>query len=449
MDRPSSSIADRYRLQLSEPWTAWFDSDLHTLEAAGAFQSTLPADRLVLERPAEIWPGFMLPDTLPVIGNEYGDWICARVCPDGRFGELLHWYHGGGDWVPLGSRLAEALLHDVVDQFRPAGAQMLRGATETLQPQHHQRVLDAFANPPFSDWLARGLADANDARDSVRRILLQIHRALAAGDYSVALGLLHEQGWSADAVACDLIETALQHPLTAIANPEIAKFLGVNWTPDYARWLFDVQSVPADTRQQILDLANTAHDDWPRQSWEEANRWAQAVLDRRQDLGWAFHVVGWNQLRSGQPAAAADTFFRGRWASAFSDQSVRLRTQWIEPRHGKLAIAQLAALADHLTDEQRQDKYLQRVWQAPDKLLLNAVQEYWTDLGRRYFARGEYGEAYNCFYRAGWDLGVQRLAAYQPILEMLVEAATRAGWPARAAVAHTHLTCLLGRYVSP
>ena len=131
MSRPSDKLAKRYSLRLSETWREWFDQDLHTLSLPGAMRNAVPVEDLLLETPPQIWAGFMLPDTLPILGNEYGDWICVRIGPDAELKELLYWYHGGGDWIPVGSTLAEVVLHDVVDQFRRVRKQMIRGASES------------------------------------------------------------------------------------------------------------------------------------------------------------------------------------------------------------------------------------------------------------------------------------------------------------------------------
>jgi hypothetical protein len=199
-------------------------------------------------------------------------------------------------------------------------------------------------------------------------------------------------------------------------------------------------------REQIKQLAGLSCKDWPQQHWSRAVDLANQTLARRQDLGWAFDVQGWYRQRSGDAAGAASAYFAGRQTSAFSDQAVRMRTHWIEDRYGKFSIAQLGSLNQHLPSEQQQDAYLQTIWQAPEKLRLTLVQEFWLSEGRQHMDNAAYGQAYDCFYRAGWDMGVQRLSEYQRILEWLVESAQAAGWHARAAVAKTHLACLLRRY---
>ncbi len=104
----------------------------------------------------------MLPDTLPLIGNEYGDWLCVRVDEDNRFGELVHWYHGGGDWIPVGKSIAEAVLHDIVDQFRPRKGQVLRGSSRkhcSRAPQPSHSTDKRRAPPELDAELLTGISE--------------------------------------------------------------------------------------------------------------------------------------------------------------------------------------------------------------------------------------------------------------------------------------------------
>lgn len=458
MPQLSKKLAERFRLNLTPEWQNWFDHDFELLRPAGVFQTAISADQLCAECPAEIWPGFMLPDTLPVIGNEYGDWICVRIEADGRLGELLHWYHGGGDWVPVGASLAEAILHDVVDQFRPVGYQVLRGASETLAAHHVDQVAERFSQTKLRDWLAVGLASDGNSKNHVGQILLQIEAALRRGDYATALRSMYDAGWSLDAVACDLIEECLQRPVTPLANPAAAKSLGMNWTPDYVRWLFDAELVPTELRSQLAGLVDLTVDNWPAQDWGLATALAEGVLQRRQDLGWAFNIMGWSKQRTGDLQGAASVYFRGMFASAFSDQSVRMRTHWTDSSYGKFAMAQLFQIGEQsqlppsasanldVSEAKQRHQYLTMIVEAPEKLLLNQVREFWCEAGKRQLQDQAPAGAFDCFYRAGWDLGLQRLSEYQSILEMMVHSAQSAGWDARAQVAQTHLNCLRSRF---
>ncbi len=446
VNQPSQQLAAHYQLRLSRAWQEWFDTEMHGTTLPGSFRTALTAQSLTADCPGEIWPGFMLPDTLPILGNEYGDWICARITENNELGELVHWYHGGGDWIPVGDRLAEAVLHDAVDQFRPLRSQMLRGAAETLEPKQRSRVLAALAEVPFVSWLERHLITTPAQTDSVADTLTNIVSALSVGDYPSALTSLRDNRWSPDAVACDLIEEVLQRGPAELANPAIAQQLEMNWTPDYVRWLFDVATIPEEYQGRLGALAGISEESWPVQQWTQANDIAQEVLLRRSDLGWAFNIAGWHRQRVGDFAEASRVYFQGRYASAFSDQSVRLRTHWSDARYGKFSIAQLGLLAKHLSGSELDDIYLATIWQAPEKLRLTMVQELWMNEGRKLLAGDAPDQAYDCFYRAGWDLGVQRLSEYQRILELMIQSAQAAGWTARLSVAKTHLACLLSRH---
>ncbi len=446
MGQPSQHFATHYQLQLERVWQTWFDTDGVDLTLPGSFRAALQVDGLTSESPTEIWPGFMLPDTLPVLGNEYGDWICVRVTADNRLGELIHWYHGGGDWIPVGTNLAEAILHDTVDQFRPLRNQMLRGAAETLEPMQQGRALLALEEPRLIDWLVRNLTSVVGDVGSVSQSIQAICSALKQNDYVSGLAMLREQHWASDAVACDLIEQTLQSGLTQLANPKIAKHLEMNWTPDYVRWLFDVADVPVEERTKMAALLGFALEDWPVQNWKIAGDLAREVLQRRGDLGWAFNIAGWAQQRAGNQIEAASIYFQGRHASAFSDQAVRLRTHWCESRFGKFTVTQLESLYELLAKADQADSYLATVWQTPEKLRLNLIQEFWLQEGRKHLAADNPERAYENFYRAGWDFGVQRLSEYSRILELLVQSASAAGWTGRATVAQTHLACLRSRH---
>lgn len=450
MSQPAQLLAARYQLRLGQAWQAWFDEEAGQIRLPGGFRAALSADRLTCDAPAEIWPGFMLPDTLPLITNDYGDWICVRVGSDDHLGELLHWYHGGGDWIPLGTCLAEMVVHDAVDQLRPIGRQMLRGAPESLGPKNSSQALESFEDEHLRRWLVTRLyesshGDALQTTAAIETALNAIRHCLAEGDYAGCLHRLQQTGWARDAVACDLIQWSIQQPLGPLAESTISRQLAVAWTPDYVRWLFDAQLVPHEHRQQILQLAAVSLDAWPEQDWETAERVAREVLQRRHDLGWAANIAGWCRQRAGDVAEAISFYFTGRLASAFSDQAVRMRTHWSDGRFGKFTVAQLWNLKEFWSDEQHQDEYLHVIGGASAKLTTRAVREYWLQSAHEHLSHDEPAEAYSKFFRAGWDLGVEQITEYVPILDGLFRCAQAAGWAARAAVAHTHLQCLKQR----
>jgi hypothetical protein len=451
MSQASQQIVARYHLRLSDAWRQWFDQDVTRVRLPGGFRTPLTAEQLVSQAPSQIWAGFMLPDTLPLVGNQYGDWICVRVESDGSLGEILHWYHGGGDWIPLGSDMAEVVVHDVVDHFRPVAGQMLRGAPESIDPQQRAGILAAFAEPSLRSWLSERLSarmqDQPSAMPKVTQALTAIEEAVRQGEYVSALQHMVDMGWAKDAVACDRIQHALQHVLRQanvnLADPEIARSLDMKWVPDYVRWLFDLSQVPPDARSRIADLTGAQTELWQQQDWTLAGELACEVLSRRRDLGWAINVAGWSRQRTGDAAGAAEIYFQGRHASAFSDQAVRMRTHWTDARYGKFTIAQLSQQLDLLTPAQQSDGYLRAIGTSTARLTIKQVQGFWLKESRQQFEQRAFGQAYEHMYRAGWDVGVDNLGDYQTILEELVTSARSAGWEARQAVAQTHLNCLL------
>ena len=110
--RWSTEIEQRYSLRLPDDVRAWLDEQVWRVAGGAEFRRAQTPEQLLDPLPGSIWAGFMLPDTLPIIGNDYGDWLCLRVAADGTISELVHWSHCGGDWIPYGTNLAEGLLYD-------------------------------------------------------------------------------------------------------------------------------------------------------------------------------------------------------------------------------------------------------------------------------------------------------------------------------------------------
>jgi hypothetical protein len=396
MRLPSQIISDRFSIQLNPSWQHWFDVAADQLILPGCFRFTVDVHGLCGAKPTQIWPGFMLPDTLPLLGNGYGDWICVRVDQQNGLGELIHWYHGGGDWIPVGGELVDAIVHDWVDLSRPVRKHMLRGAIESHRPNQTGGELSAS----LSAWLRPALAERPDAKSFEIERLLSL---LKSGGYTEALELLVKNGIAVEAAICDLVEYTIQRAVPSEQG-------SLNMLPEE-------------------DSAKIAH-------------WCSLVIDRRNDLGWAYSLLGWCQNMDRQKELAGKTFFAGRHASAFSDQSVRLRLHRFEKRHGKFSMAQLISLKSCLADELLQDEYLKIFLSSRDGNLVPLVQDYWLRLAKQSLELGQNEKAYNYAYNAGWDLGAASMAAYRKILETLHSAALAAGWQARAAVAKAHLDCI-------
>lgn len=436
MPSPSESLQEHFSLELSPDWIDWFDHSLNSVRPPGAMREVVAADHLVASTPSQIWPGFMLPDTLPIIGNSYGDWLCARIDENNGFGELIYWYHGGGDWIPVGKNLSEALLHDAIDHFRPIRKQAVRGATE-LEKTGDAALLSRLGEPQFQNWLEQSLPQL--PHKNALTFLNALPGQLEDGGYSDAITRMYEFRWAFEAIACDLIEDALQTPLTQIANAAFAEKHGYSWYPEYVAWMFDLGTIPEEV---IDDLRNSSAAAWPTQKWEKASAIANQVLQSRNDLGWAFTISGWQHEREGNAEKAASTYFAGRFASSFADQSVRLSCHSLSERMGKFSVERLALLLDKGQVPKSDDAYLHLFLDDSKQSVLARLHQYWWDQGSEHMENGNFSTAYYCFMKSGWDMGVSRLSDYSIILNALSDAALKAGWPARAAVARKHLECL-------
>lgn len=430
----SEQLAQRYSLQLTDDWSAWFDDWAQRDLLAGQYHSPIDVADLLEPAPLDLWPGFMLPDMLPIVSNDYGDWWCIRVGRDGEITEVVQWLHGGGDWLPVGVTIAQAALWDYLQRWR--------GPAIGAQPASHEYPLRSQPAPTavgarceLENWLAGALA--TDAED-LRRLLDIAER----GEYRPALEYMLSREWSASAVACELTQVALQGSLAILADNKLAKLCGINWTPEYTSWLFDTSQIPGDAQTLLSELNPAVRF---QQDWRSAAMWAERTRVQRPDLSWAGDIAGWAAERGGAPEAAVDRYFANRHASAFTDQSVRLRSHWFPERYGKFSVAQLARLQDQLSPEQKSDAYLQLLWHEPAQRTRAAIRDYWLGEGEQAMHREEYPKAYTFFINAGWDLGAERLSDYVEILERLFACAERAGWTARAQVALTHAECLRRR----
>lgn len=430
----SEQLAQRYALQLSPAWQAWLDQDAHRGLLAGQFRAPIDIVDLVEKAPPDLWPGFMLPDTLPLVSNDYGDWWCVRVGPSNEITEVVQWLHGGGDWLPVGRSIAEAALWDTIHRWHDQ-AVLTQPAAHEYPVRSQPAQLDQARLGELESWLSASLG----AGEQELRPLLS---ASERGQYRRALETLLEHDWSASAAACELIEVALQGSLALLAEPKLAKRCGINWTPEYISWLFDTHQISDQARQLLRELSPDIQFD---QDWNAAGHWAEQTRRRRSDLSWAGDIAGWSAERSGDLTAAVERYFANRHASAFSDQSVRLRSHWFPERYGKFCSAQLARLREFMSPEQQSDLYLQILWHEPPQRTRAAVREYWLELAGGAMARHDYAQAYDFYTGAGWDLGAERLSDYVEILDGLALAAERAGWAARALVAATHGECLRSR----
>lgn len=417
-------LEQRYALRIDQPLADWFDGEAWQQIGNNEFNQTISPQILLADTPDVIWPGLMLPDTLPLLGNRDGDWLCLRVGPDDAVSEIIHWYHGGGDWIPWGKTLAEAIAFDAIRHSLPGRHQ---GHSVPAEPRRR-----GDSNGALARWAARWLPAEVGAvirRDS---------------DRPVAAVLL-EHRVAEIALRCEMVLAALDSDLRRALSPEIAAELGVEWEPRAVSWLFDTSRIDADLRSALRQKVGPQVD-WG-QDWLSAAEQATAVCDQRNDLGWAFDVAGWAAEREGDVAGAVRLYRKGVKSLAFADQSIRFRTHWFPQRMGKFStwrLHELEAVSDTPTDPV--DRYLAAIRQADARTLRSQALGYWRSVAERAAASARWADAYDAHYRSGWDLGLDDMREYRQRLAGLVEAAERAGQRARAAVARAHLDTFASRF---
>ena len=418
----SEKLATHYGLRLPEDLRAWLDDEIWRLAGGAEFSQPQSPDQLI-DPDGSIWGGFMLPDTLPIVGNDYGDWLCLRIAADGHVREVLHWNHGGGDWIPYGRSLAEALIYDAASRI------LYDRKPEFTSPE-----------PPTEEVfrLAQWAVDyATPGRSGVQ----PFWRSPPRGEEILSQLLTNHV--AEDVARRDQCLAALTNRLRRDGSPRLASSLGVPWEPDFVRWQFDSQLLPAAMHAPLTRHFGEPIDAIIAQDWNAAERAALYVARSRQDLGWALEIAGWAAERRGDLSAAIGLYELGARAPIFSDDAVRFRSQWFPPGFGKFAAFRLAELCQHLPPALQRDDYLQLFLADDADTLRQRVRDYWYAQAERAQRQGDAETAYHALYQAGWDCGLPTLDEYGPLLERLADAAKQLGSQPLARLAHAHRQSLL------
>jgi hypothetical protein len=414
----SKQIERHYRFQLPPDLVSWFDDGIWRNPGQSEFRYPLAPEQFIEPPEGTIWAGFMLPDTLPLVGNQYGDWLCMRIAPEGRVAEILCWNHGGGDWIPYGQSLPEALLYDAYAAYQRGEAS--HGERLTIGDRTCNTIQWAC------DWIARTALKLS--RPLNEQLLAQPtarDRLLGAGVAEIV-------------IRRDRILESLDSPLKSCSDPEIAQHMDVVWDPEFIRWIFDTDLVPLAARGDLSRLFDLPLDSLLSQDWASAEREAHAVIRLRQDLGWPFDIAGWAAERRGEIRQAIGLYAQGVQTSLFADECVRFRTHWFPEGLGKFAAARLDHWRSQLPSALRDNRYLHLFWENDPESLRTRLRLYWLEQARQHFQSSQYMHAFHCYYRAGWDYGSSDLDTYAEILDGIDASATASGSTALANVVRTH-----------
>ncbi len=426
-------FAGQYGVRLDATLTQWLDDELWKQQGTGGFRPAAEPADLLRTCPPPIWPGLMPPDALPILGNEYGDWLCLRVGSDNQVREIIHWYHGGGDWIPWGRTLPEALAFQMIRDHLPGrhyrhadpAERIRRSQPSDLHYQWAQQHLPAAT----TEIIATLISD-----QTAQSVLPLLEQLIATGVATVSL-------------RAEAILRSLDTPLRQLTRT-MAATLGIDWENEAIGWRFDADLVPRKHRAALAALLQVDETELGGQNWELAGQHAAEVASGRHDLGWAPLTLGWIAEKQNDLSQAVRNYSQAMLASVFADQSVRFRTHGNE--EDKFSTRRLAALLDQHSDQTLplNADYWQ-VWSSSSSSERPAaIADYWMHRAQNASDQGNWSAAYDALVQSGWDLGLTSIRQYGPLLKQISHAAQQAGQTARAAVAAAHLRCFEQRFPS-
>ena len=423
MNRWSSRIAERYQCRLSPSLADWFDREIWKLTGSGEYREPIAPESLLVPAPDVIWPGLMCCDLLPLIGNAAGDWLCVRVDQDNVLSEVVQWYHGGGDWIPWGKDLPQAIIFDAAIERIPGAARRHAVPAENPRPvaDPAQRRLD-----PLLQWARSHRPDAVAAIFDH-----QLH------GHEIAEAMLEFQ-LAEVAVRCELVVALLTHWPRGILSALFRDDASLD-RADLVKWSFDLDQMPEPIRQRLREQTGVA----ASQDWEAAAVHADRVSEIAPELAWAWEILGYAAERRGDLASAISAYQRASTCSVFTDQSIRLDTHWMAHASAKFSVARLRQLCP---DQVATSSYFQILLQPDGSQRRQQATTYWTKQAWQMAEQNDHQQAHRCHMAAAWDLGAEGISSYASVLDRISESALRAGQSGRAEVARTHRLCLRDRY---
>jgi hypothetical protein len=401
----------------------WFDGEWWKHHGVGEYRDPVSPLDLLAAAPEVIWPGLMGCDLLPLIGNASGDWLCGQVDQNNQLSRVVQWYHGGGDWIPWGNELSEAILFDTAVG---STSQPLRRHSLPAEPVRVERDRADYNDDPLLQWALSHLPG-----DGAKFL----QKRLQGEELSDAM---LEMKLAEIAVRCERVISLLAHWPRAVLLAEIDE----NDPVDRARvtqWSFDSALIPPSIRTKLGQRIGTI----PNQDWQGAAAEARIVSQLAPELAWPWEIVGYEAERRGDLEQAFAAYRHAANCSVFTDQSVRLDTHWLSSDSAKFSVARLRL---HRPDEINRSPYYELLCRPDAGRRRRSVTEYWTRCGMEHAGRQNFHRAHECFVAAAWDVGAEPMSAYARCLELIAEAARASGQTGRAELARTHRLCLRDRY---
>ncbi|MGB7346554.1 MAG: SMI1/KNR4 family protein [Pirellulaceae bacterium] len=419
----SARIADRYQCYLPDDLVDWFDGGIwqHT----GTSEYCVPVDpnSLLESAPDAIWPGLMPCDFMPLIGSHAGDWLGVRLDRSNNASQVIQWYHGGGDWIPWGRTLSEAIVYDAVCHRLPGPKRRHAVPAEDFQ------TTPATRDDRLLSW-ACGHAGIDE-----QKVVDPDFAGMALADF-----LLSER-IAESAVRCELIQNTLAETLSQSFDRRQAESIGVEWN-NAVRWMFDTDLIPNEIRPKLQHELGYTGDD--RQDWSLAQHHAEKVVAGFPEIAWGYDLLGYTFEKSGQWQRAHQVYCQGIDKSVFTDQSVKLRTHWTSCDAAKFSAARLVWLGNEhglKLPASVDQSYLDLLTDKNSERRRVAAQNYWLDRAGKSESKADQLDA---LVAAGWDLGADPIKAFADILERISHCDE--SQTARSALAAAHRACFKARY---
>jgi hypothetical protein len=412
----SSRLSKQYDVNLPADVVAWFDGELWKECSETGFGQPVEPESLLDPNSCTVWGGQMLPDTLPILDNGCGDTLCLRFNSKGTVSEIIRWLHERGNWTPYGTSLCEALLLDAAITLMEEPLDDMEHRLEDVgyagwaldwldgvgQPSSIQQIVSKEDALPII-----GLLEADIAETAVRRVLCQ--RCCTSG---------------------------LQRYCHAVGGNRLATKLRVQW-PVFSKWLFDAALIPKKMERKLAKATRMSFDDLSQQDWSGAVLHAERVVALRTDLSWPFAVLGWAAERQGDITAAIKHYFAGLPALGTSSDFTECWETIPPGQKMKFVAERLKEFGDSLPPEVLESDYLNAfVGAKHSRGLFERVRRYWCERASLAERERRYGDAYESYYSAGWDILV--FDDMGRILDGIGRNAEAAGWPALARIARQH-----------
>lgn len=365
----------------------------------------------------------MPPDLLPVVGNRDGDWLCLQIDRRCTVGQIVQWYHGGGDWIPWGQTLAEAMLLNTL--FHELPGPRRRHAEPAVAPS----VPSGQAQQQWVGWASEHLPLRAAALASTKR---------ERSGTEIAETLL-QVGVAEVSVRCELIQGLLAAPMSTLDLTNAEK---AGWSrQELLEWSFDPQRMPARDRKRLAERLGVQMG--TQQDWQAIAEHCRGVLELDSELAWPWDLLGYHAERQGQIEQAIELYQTGATKPIFTSQSIRLGTHWVGDQPPKFSAAMLQRLSPATVEC---SDYLRILCGADAEERPNQITRYWLRQSDDASASGDLEAAHAFAVAAGWDVGARPLRAYAKLLDRVTVSGTEAGYHARAALASTHRRCLADRY---